>query len=307
MDREFKFSVEKDSHGLRLDKFLVEMNVPISRSSLQNLIKKGIVTVNREKVKPSCKLKQKDSVELHLPKEEEIEIKAEAIPLKIVYEDENLLVVNKSAGMIVHPATNVYSGTLVNALLHHTRFLSTINGPMRRGIVHRLDKDTSGLLVVAKDNFSHLNLAGQLAERTMKRRYLALVNGQPKKRQGKIEIAIGRHPRERKKISVHTHKGRKALTFYKVIETFPDYSLLELRLGTGRTHQIRVHLSYLGYPIIGDKVYGGKKAKKEKLIDRPALHAYRLGFKHPATGHSLEFSVPLPDDFQEALRVLGDA
>ncbi len=307
MNREFKFSFQESFQSTRLDKFLAEMNIPASRSCLKELIKNGSVKINGKKVKPSYKLKQKDLVELRLPKEEEIEIKAEAIPLKIVYEDENLLVVNKSAGMIVHPATNVYSGTLVNALLHHTRFLSTINGPIRRGIVHRLDKDTSGLLVVAKDNLTHSDLAKQLAERKMKRGYLALVKGRLKKSEGKIEIAIGRHARERKKISVHTRKGRKAVTFYKVRELFPDYTLLELRLGTGRTHQIRVHLSYLGYPIIGDKVYGGKKAKKEKLIGRPALHAYRLGFKHPATGHSLEFSVSLPDDFQEALRVLGGA
>ena len=304
MNREFKFSFQERARGIRLDKFLAELNVSASRSSLKNLTKEGSVRVNGKNVKPSYKLKPKDFITLSLPEEKNIHIQPEDIPLEIIYEDRNLLVINKPPGMIVHPATNVYSGTLVNALLHHTGFLSTINGPMRKGIVHRLDKDTSGLLVVAKDNLTHLNLAGQLTERTMKRRYFALVKGQPQKSQGKIEIAIGRHPRDRKKISVHTRKGRKAVTFYKVIKTFLDCSLLELRLGTGRTHQIRVHLSYLGYPIIGDKVYGGKKAKKEKLINRIALHAYRLGFKHPATGHSLEFSVSLPDDFQEALRIL---
>lgn len=304
MEKEFKFCVEKKFQNIRLDKFLVEMKIPTSRSVLKNLIKAGRAKVNNRKVKPSYKIKFQDLVELNLPEAEKIELKKEPIPLEIVYEDAHLLVVNKPAGMVVHPAPNVYSGTLVNALLHYTDSLSNINGPLRPGIVHRLDKETSGLLVVAKDNLTHLDLAQQLAERKMKRKYLALVKGELKKTAGKIEIPIGRHPRERKKISVHTHKGRKAITFYKVQELFPDYTLLELRLGTGRTHQIRVHLSYLGYPIAGDRVYGGKKGRKEPLINRPALHAYRLGFKHPATGHFLEFSIPLPEDFQKALETL---
>jgi len=304
MERNFKFLIEKDSQNIRLDKFLVQKNVPVSRSSLKSLIKENMVKVNGKKSKPSYKLKQKDCVELSLPIKKEIKIKSENISLNIVYEDENLLIVNKPAGMIVHPATNVYSGTLVNALLYYTKALSTINGPMRRGIVHRLDKDTTGLLVVAKDNSTHIDLAKQLAERKMKRGYFALVQGRMKKDKGKIETIIGRHPRQRKKMSIHTNKGKKAVTFYKTLEKFPDYSLLKLDLGTGRTHQIRVHLAHLGYPVAGDKTYGGKKGRKETLIDRPALHAYRIRFKHPSTGHFLEFSIPLPDDFQESLRML---
>jgi len=305
MNRKIRFTVDKDSRNFRLDKFLAEKGLSLSRSSLQHLIKQGGVKVERKEVKPSYRLKEKERIEVNPPKIEKIKIKKEDLPLEIIYEDSSLLVVNKPAGMITHPAPKVYSGTLVNALLHHTKSLSTINGPVRPGIVHRLDRETTGLLAVAKDNPTHLNLARQLAERTMKRRYFALVNGKLKKDKGKIEIAIGRHPQKRKKISVHTNKGRKAITFYKVLERFPDYTLMELRLGTGRTHQIRVHLAYLGHPIAGDKVYGGKKGRKETLINRPALHAYRLGFRHPVTGHFLEFSIPLPADFQKALRLLG--
>ncbi len=304
MSKKFKFYIEEAFQGQRLDKFLAQEDIPISRSALKNLIKEEVIIVNGKTIKPSYRLKRGDLIEFSLPEEKGSEILAENIPLNIVYEDAYVMVINKPADMIVHPAPNVYKGTLVNALLNYTANLSTVNGSLRRGIVHRLDKDTTGLLVVAKDNASHLSLAGQLAERKMKRRYWALVKGRLKKEEGKIEIPIGRHPKERKKISVYTYKGKEAITFYKVMERFSDYTLLELRLGTGRTHQIRVHLSYLGHPIAGDKVYGGKRGKKETLINRPALHAYLLGFKHPVTGHSLEFSVPLPEDFQKSLDFL---
>ena len=307
MSKIVRFLVEIDSQGMRLDKFLAKELPAVSRSSFKRLIKEGELSVNKIKVKPGYLLKENDEIELILPLEEEVEIKPEAIPLDIIYEDDCLLVVNKPVGMIVHPADKIISGTLVNALLNRTKDLSSLGGSWRRGIVHRLDKDTSGLLVVAKDDNTHFDLAKQFKERRIKREYLAIVRGKIKEREGKIEIPIGRHPKNRKKISAYTHKGKKAVTFYKVIEIFPNYTYVSLRLGTGRTHQIRVHLSYMGHPLAGDKTYGGKLARKESLIRRPALHAHRLGFRHPGNNHFLEFSVPPPGDFQKSLKILASS
>ncbi len=243
---------------------------------------------------------------LTIPHPKPSPIEPENILLDIVYEDDSVIVVNKQAGMVVHPAAGNYSGTMVNALLYHCKNLSGIGGVERPGIVHRLDKDTSGLLMVAKDDLSHQGLSKQLKERTIVRRYTAIVRGILKREDGKIETDIGRHMVDRKRMSVTTKKGRRAVTEFRVIEKFKDHTLLNLKLKTGRTHQIRVHLSHIGHPVLGDKVYGGNK-KYGKLIipvNRQVLHAHLLGFVHPKTGIYMEFEAPLPADIESILEVL---
>ena len=304
--------IASDSANQRIDKFLSSYDSTLSRSFIQRLIDNGSVTVNGKFAKSSYKLKEGDEIKIEIPELEPSTVKPEPIPLDILYEDESVIVINKPAGMVVHPAAGNYSGTLVNALLYHCRnTLSGIGGIERPGIVHRLDKDTSGLLMVAKDDFTHNHLSKQLKDRTIVRKYLTLVKGNIKEDSKKIEIPIGRHVSDRKKMSIKTKRGRIAITEFTVMERFDDYTLLEIRLKTGRTHQIRVHLSAIGHPVAGDRVYGGKVGQGLSLakatlkgcptIPRQMLHAAILGFIHPKTGKYLEFNAQLPDDMKDIL------
>lgn len=289
---------------LRLDLYLLKKNPSLSRSRVQRLIQDGHITVNGQKAKPSYRVHLDDRVCIDLPPPTPLEIKPEAIPLEIIYEDAHLLVVNKPAGMVVHPAPGHFAGTLVHALLHHCRDLSGIGGKERPGLVHRLDKETSGLLVVAKAEQAHKVLAAQFKAHTVTRCYLTLVHGIPKAHRGTVELAIGRDLRDRKKISPRTTRPRSAITQYEVLERYGKFSLLAVRPKTGRTHQIRVHLSHLGHPVMGDKVYGLKKKKdfeQELWISRQMLHAQQLGFDHPETGQRMEFSAPLPLDMERII------
>ena len=289
---------------LRLDLYFLKKNLSLSRSRVQRLIVEGHITVNGRKVKPSYRVHLDDRVSIDLPPPTPLEIKPEAIPLEIAYEDTHLLVVNKPAGMVVHPAPGNFAGTLVHALLHHCRDLSGIGGKERPGLVHRLDKETSGLLVVAKTEQAHRALSAQFKAHTVTRKYLTLVHGTPKARQGTIDLAIGRDLRERKKISPRTTRPRSAITQYEVLERYGEFSLLAVRPQTGRTHQIRVHLSHLGHPVMGDKIYGPRKKKdldKDLEVSRQMLHAQQLGFDHPQTGRRLEFSASLPMDMERVI------
>ncbi|MCI0526796.1 MAG: RluA family pseudouridine synthase [Nitrospira sp.] len=289
---------------LRLDLYLLKKGLSLSRSRVQRLIQDGHITVKGQKVKPNYRVHLDDKVSIDLPLPTPLEIKPEAIPLEIVYEDAHLLVVNKPAGMVVHPAPGNFAGTLVHALLHHCRDLSGIGGKERPGLVHRLDKETSGLLVVAKTEQAHRALAAQFKAHTVTRCYLTLVHGIPKAHRGIIEVAIGRDLRDRKKISPRTTRPRSAVTQYEVLERYGEFSLLAVRPQTGRTHQIRVHLSHLGHPVMGDKVYGlGKKMdfENELWIRRQMLHAQQLGFDHPGTGQRMEFLAPFPLDMERII------
>lgn len=310
----YRFAVKKEDSGIRLDKYLVQRGLPRSRSQIQKLIESGAVTVNSQHCDPSHHTQVGEVIAVDLPEPaKERKIDPEAIPLTVLYEDNDILVVNKPAGMVVHPAAGHYSGTLVNALLAHTSQLSGIGAPLRPGIVHRLDRDTSGTLVVAKNDRAYLNLVGQIKQHRLKRCYLALVHGHPGERRKRIETQIGRHPRQRKRMAVLPAGGREAITNFRVLEEYDEHSLLEVSLETGRTHQIRVHLSSRGFPIVGDKVYGSRRQGRSKsfvnqhlvtLVRRQALHAQLLGFKHPITGMYLEFTAPLPSDIQAAIDYL---
>lgn len=299
----YSFTADCGSVGVRLDKFLAG-NVPdITRSALVNLIANGNVLVNNAGIAKNYKLRQNDIVTVTVPDPVEYEAKAENIPLDIVYEDEDLLVVNKPKGMVVHPATGNYEGTLVNALLYHCKDrLSGINGVMRPGIVHRIDKNTSGLLIVAKNDKAHKKLAEQIQEHSFTREYEAVVLGNIKTDRGTIDAPIGRHHVDRKKMTVTEKNSRNAVTHYEVIERFGRYTHIKCILETGRTHQIRVHMAYIGHPVAGDDVYG---SKKEKLsFTGQCLHARKIGFVHPSSGEYLEFSSELPEYFQKFLNKL---
>lgn len=292
-----------DEDRIRIDTYLTREEILPSRSQAQNLITQGKIKVNNTPVKPSYLLKNGDKIDLYLPEAKELEIKAEAIPLDIIYEDEYLIVVNKPPGMIVHPAGKVLSGTLVNALLYHCQdSLSGIGGIIRPGIVHRLDKNTSGVMVVAKNDFAHLDLSCQIKNRQITKKYLALVYGEVENESGIIDAPIGRSLKNRKKMAVIEGKSRDAITKFKVLKRFLNYTLLEVEIYTGRTHQIRVHLSFIGYPVVGDKLYSRRKQKLN--INRQALHSYILGFAHPFTKKYMEFSAPLPTDMQELISYL---
>ncbi len=290
----------------RLDFFITKALPDLSRAQVQKLIDAELVKVNGDVAKASLKLKGGEVIVVRVPPNEPLDLQPEAIPLDVVYEDEFLIVINKAVGMVTHPGAGTRSGTLVNALLHHCRgTLSGISGVERPGIVHRLDKDTSGLLVVAKEDLTHRELAKQLAERTVKRTYYALVEGLVKNDSGTVDKPIGRHPVRRKEMAV-VDNGRTAVTHYKVVERYRNFTLLELNLQTGRTHQIRVHMAHLGYPVVGDLVYnrkssGSEKARSKHGLIGHALHAARLSFIHPKTGSALEFKAPLPADYQKLL------
>lgn len=299
------FEVTADSADKRLDVWLTAELGKFSRSYIEKLIEDGRVTVNGKTVKTGYKLKSIDRVEVNIPEPKLLEVKAEDITLDILHEDEDIIVINKPRGMVVHPATGNYTGTLVNALLEHCKgSLSDINGVIRPGIVHRIDKDTSGVLVVAKNNSAHGILSEKLKEHDIKRLYIAVADGIIREESGKIDAPIGRHPVERMKMAVDVRNGRRAVTHFKVLERFKDATLLELKLETGRTHQIRVHMSYIGHPLIGDTVYGRKKQKYG--FEGQALHARLLGFVHPGTGEYVEFEAEPPQEFKELVERLRD-
>lgn len=286
----------------RLDLYLAQELNDMSRSYIQKLIKEGLVKVNNKLVKPKYIVSEGDYIQVYLPEPKKLEIKPENIPIDIVYEDEDVAVVNKPQGMVVHPAPGNYSGTLVNALLYHLSSLSSINGIIRPGIVHRIDKDTSGLLMVAKNNLAHEELSKQLKAHTINRIYYALVDGNIKEESGTINAPIGRHPIDRKKMAVTDINSREAITHFKVLERFGQYTLIQAKLETGRTHQIRVHMSYINHPVTGDPVYGGKNQKFN--TEGQLLHAKTIGFIHPRTGEYLEFDSPLPEHFTRVLNIL---
>ncbi len=297
------FTVENEA-GERIDKFLAEELEDRSRSFLQKLIKDAYVKVNEKPVKASYRLLLGDRVAITLPKLTEPDIAAEDIPLDILYEDRDVIVINKPKQMVVHPAPGHYSGTLVNALLYHCKDeLSGINGTMRPGIVHRIDMDTTGSLIVCKNDAAHQSLSEQLKEHSINRIYEAIVHGNIKEPSGTVNAPIGRHPTERKKMSIHSKNGREAVTHYEVIERFGDYTYIRCKLETGRTHQIRVHMASIGHPLLGDEVYGPKKCPFPKLQGQ-TLHAKTLGFIHPATHEYVEIEAPLPEYFSDLLKKL---
>ena len=288
--------------GQRVDVYLSNHFPDLSRSQLQKLISQGKVEINGNKVPAKYKIKQGDYVGLTIPDPVELTVQAENIELDIYYEDEDVVVVNKPRGMVVHPAEGNYSGTLVNALLYHCHDLSGINGVMRPGIVHRLDKDTSGLLMVAKNDLAHNSLAMQLEKRQVTRRYLALLHGNIKEDTGLVDAPVGRDPHNRQKMTVTDKNSRSAVTHFKVLKRFGQYTLVELRLETGRTHQIRVHMKYIGYLVVGDPKYGPNKPHFD--LEGQFLHAYILGFQHPRTEKYLEFKAPLPEVLENILKKL---
>lgn len=291
------YSFIADKAGIRVDRFVAEKCPELSRTQAQKLINGGYITVNNRVVEPSLKLEVGDKVRVTVPPTPPSPLVPEAMPLKIVYEDDDLLVVDKPAGLTVHPAPGHTTSTLVNAILSHFPRLAEISDSLRPGIVHRLDKDTSGLMIVAKNQSAQTNLVSQFRVRAVKKAYLTLVKGRLTPERGIIEAAIGRDPRNRKRMAV-VSQGREARTEYRVIEYRGNYTLLEIRPETGRTHQIRVHLSAIGYPVLGDGVYG----IKSPCLSRQFLHACRLGFKLPSSGKYVEFTSELPEDLKRALR-----
>ena len=289
-----------DREGLRLDAYLPEIQEELSRNAVQKLLEKGEILVNGKPVKKNYKVKLGDEIEFSLPEPEEVDILPENIPLDILFEDEDVIVINKPKGLVVHPAPGHWSGTLVNALMYHCgESLSGINGEKRPGIVHRIDMDTSGLLIVAKNDFAHTALADQLQDHSLSRVYEAVVVGNIKADSGTIDAPIGRHPLDRKKMTVTAQGGREAVTHFEVIERYQGFTHLRLHLETGRTHQIRVHLSWQNHPILGDSVYG---KGKQLGLDTQCLHARSLTFRHPRDGREVTVESPLPEYFQEILR-----
>lgn len=295
-----EFTADDSETGVRIDRCLSDKYEDLSRSYLQKLLKEQGITVNGKTVKANYKLQTGDQVQITVPDLSEPDILPENIPLDILYEDEDILVVNKPKGMVVHPANGHICGTLVNAILYHCQGnLSGINGVMRPGIVHRIDMDTTGSLLICKNDRAHQALAKQLKEHSITRKYHAIVHGRLKEDEGTIDKPIGRHPIDRKKMSVHCTNGREAVTHYRVLKRFQQFTYIECQLETGRTHQIRVHMSSIGHPILGDQVYG--PAKCPYKLQGQTLHAKVLGITHPTTGKYMEFDAPLPDYFQGLL------
>ena len=289
-----EFIAEKEN--VRLDSWLSEQHTEFSRSYIQKLIEEGRVTVNEKTIKAKYRVKSGDKISLHIPQPQKLDIAAEEIDLDIIFEDEDVIVVNKAKGMVVHPGAGNFNGTLVNALMQHCgNSLSDINGVIRPGIVHRIDKDTTGVLVVAKNNTAHERLSEKFKHHDINRIYMAVVEGIIREERGKIDAPVGRHPFDRKKMAVNTKNGRRAVTHFTVLERLKGATLVELRLETGRTHQIRVHMSYIGYPLIGDIVYG--KQSNPYGVTGQALHARLLGFDHPRTGEYMEFEAAPPAYF----------
>ncbi|MCQ4086092.1 RluA family pseudouridine synthase [Saccharibacillus sp. JS10] len=297
-----QWEVTSEYNKQRIDKYVTEMmNDEVSRSQIQLWIEQGHVTVNDRTVKSNHKVSVGENVEVRIPEAESVDIVAEDLPLEIVYEDSDMIVVNKARGMVVHPAVGHSSGTLVNALMFHCKDLSGINGEIRPGIVHRIDKDTSGLLMAAKNDKAHTSLAEQLKEHSVTRIYKALVRGNIAHDHGTVEANLARDTKDRKMYTVVSSGGKHAITHFNVVERFGDYSLLELKLETGRTHQIRAHMKFIGHPLVGDPMYGNSGGIK---MQGQALHAATLGFTHPTSGERLEFSAPMPDDMEDLLNYL---
>ena len=297
----YNFIVLEEDKGERLDSYLAHSLDGVTRSRIKNLIEEGAVTVCNKTIKKSgFSLKAGDFIAISFEDPTELSALPEDIPIDVVYEDEDFLVVNKAQGMVTHPAPGSHSGTLVNALLFHIKDLSGINGVLRPGIVHRLDKDTSGLIVIAKNDKSHLSLSAQIAEKSAKRYYIALVDGNIKEDNGIVDMPIARHRTERKKMAIDK-EGRPAKTAFKVLERYKNYTLVEYELFTGRTHQIRVHSTYLHHPIVGDPVYGGSN---KFHLNGQLLHAFKLVLTHPSTGERLTFEAKIPEYFQEVLEKL---
>lgn len=304
MTEKCRFVVSEDNEKKRLDLFLSENMDDVSRTRIKSAIEESCIKVNGEIVKPNYRLKIGDVIDVNIPPRERPSLKPENIPLDILYEDQDIIVINKPRGMVVYPAPGNYSGTLVNALLYHTERLSDVGGGGRPGIVHRLDKDTSGVMVVAKNDKAHLNLARQLKDRRITKIYKTLVWGAIQENQATIEAPIGRHPVKRKEMAVGAPNAREAITHFKVLERFSEFTFLKVKLETGRTHQIRVHMKFIGHPVVGDPVYTQKKNPFN--IKGQALHAYMLGLFHPRSNKYMEFKAPLPDDIASILKLLRE-
>lgn len=298
--KEIEVIITREQNRERLDKLLLPVEADWSRTQIQNLMKQELILVNGEAVKSNYKASEGDVITIKIPDPEVYEIEAEDLQLEIVYEDADVAVINKPKGMVVHPAPGHLSGTLVNGLMHQIKDLSGINGIMRPGIVHRIDKDTSGLLMVAKNDKAHQSLVDQLVAKSVTRKYTALVHGHIAHDKGTVDAPIGRDTRDRQSMNV-VDKGKHAVTHFEVRERFGAYTLVECRLETGRTHQIRVHMKFIGHPLVGDPKYGPKKTMD---IGGQALHAGVLGFIHPSSGEYLEFEVPLPEPFEQLLSEL---
>lgn len=315
INENYNFTVASEEASLRIDGFLSQKLPHITRARLQKLIKESLVLVNGKSVKPSHKVKEEEEITVDIPTPAPSTVEAEDIELDILFEDESVIVINKQHGLTVHPGAGNLTGTLVSALLHHTTQLSTIGGPLRPGIVHRLDKDTSGVMIIAKTDKAHINLSEQFKEHSTKRIYNAICFGVPKEMAGVIDASLGRDPNDRKKISTNARHSKRAVTKYKVLEALGFFSLIEARPETGRTHQIRVHLKSINHPIVGDSVYCKRtvpvKTDKRvadciKQIKRQLLHAKYFGFNHPETNKFMEFTQPLPDDMNKLLTLLRD-
>lgn len=298
-----RLTVSPEEAGVRIDKYLAEQLPDITRSYLQKLLKDGSVQMNGKPVKTSTKTAAGAVIELTIPDPEEPEILPEDIPLDILYEDSDVILINKPKDMVVHPAAGHYTGTLVNALMYHCKGdLSGINGVLRPGIVHRIDKDTTGVLIVCKNDKAHNALAEQLKEHSITRKYRAIVCGNLKEDEGTVDAPLGRHPQDRKKMAIVRTGGKRAVTHYRVLERFGNYTYIECQLETGRTHQIRVHMASLGHPLLGDEAYG--RVKSPFKLEGQTLHAMVLGFIHPTTGEYMEFEAPLPEYFEKLLEKL---
>lgn len=302
MTEEFCFTVDVADEKKRIDVLLAEKMSKYSRSYLKKGIKEGWVRINGKVVKPNYKVKPMDIISVSIPLPEKPSLEPEVIPLNVIYEDEDIIIVNKPRGLVVHPAPGNYSGTLVNSLLYHAEGLSGISGVMRPGIVHRLDKDTSGVMVVAKNDMAHAALASQIRNKMMKKIYRAIVWGVIQEDKATIDAPIGRHPIKRKEMTVTTKNSKAAITHFCVLERFSEFTWLEIRLETGRTHQIRVHMKYINHPVVGDPVYS--KRKNPFDIKGQALHSYKLGLYHPRTREYMEFTAPIPEDMLSILRIL---
>lgn len=295
--------VNEENSGIRLDLFISTNKKDISRTAVKRLIEEGNIHVNNKAEKVSYKVQTNDVIEINEPEVKELSLEAQDIPIEVVYEDSDIIVVNKPKGLVVHPANGNWDGTLVNAIMNICKdSLSGIGGEIRPGIVHRLDKDTSGLLIVAKNDKAHMNMSNQIKDRLVKKVYYALVRGVVTENEATIDMPIGRSNKDRKKMAV-TKNGKEAVTHFKVLERFNKYTLLEIKIDTGRTHQIRVHLSEIGYPVIGDEVYSN--GKNEFGVQGQLLHAKSLDFKHPINGKDMHLEAELPEEFLEVLRNLG--
>ena len=300
---EVVFEITPEMEGERIDKCISNYVETLSRSYIQKIIKEGKAYINDAPVKSNYKVRVDDKVQFTIPDCEELDIPPQDIPLDIIYEDKDVLIVNKPKNMVVHPAPGHYEGTLVNAIMYHCHNdLSGINGVLRPGIVHRIDKDTTGSLIICKNDEAHRKIAEQLKEHSITRKYRAIVYGRISNDEGVVDAPIGRHPTDRKKMAINERNGKTAITHYKVLERFEKYTYIECQLETGRTHQIRVHMTSIGHPLLGDEVYGNAKCPFK--LEGQTLHAMTIGFIHPSTNQYVEYEAPLPEYFERLLQIL---